>query len=129
MKVGQILKELDEFEKMLREYESTIRRYHKLFPKGDKEVGKKGEFSKVVQKKRKQRKSLIYWYSLLRPVIERNSQCFITADLFGGHETYKNLIVEGDLSDSQEIYDDLTWIRGSLDRFDPDAELDEECLR
>ena len=123
MKVREILEELDEFEKMLGEYKKNY------FRMPESNGGFSLEKRAHVSLQEKLRVQLLRKYSFLRPIIEEYSQCFISTRTFEDStypdETYKFVIQNRSIKDFKRLYDDLEWIRGSLDRYDPETELDE----
>ncbi|MBW1740245.1 MAG: hypothetical protein JRJ42_03810 [Deltaproteobacteria bacterium] len=130
VKVKEVVKEIDEFEKMLREFAREYLLHVSQQSKtktSDESIVE--ELADLLYSDRPQGQ-LIRKYSSLRPIIEKYSQCFISTRTFKDnstypHETYKFVIQNRSIMDFKRLYDDLEWIKGSLERYDPETELDE----
>lgn len=123
MKVAKLLEKLEEFQRLLKEFERQNR-----FLQGRSGLGAhdddapRGHYSQDDF-----RLLLIRQYHRLRPYIETYSCCFrsVSADGSEGAEIYE-VLIEKTSADFTVLYDDLNQIQDRLRQYNPDTVLDEK---
>ncbi len=124
MKAGKLIAELEEFERLLKEFE---RQKQSLL--GKPVAGLHDDWTPQEQRVHYSfddfRLLLIRTYYRLRPYIETYSCCFRTTKEDGteGEEIYE-VVIEKSSADFAVLYDDLEQIRNHLRQYSPDTVLD-----
>ena len=127
MKAGKLLEELEEFQRLLKEFERQNRFLLGKSPSGYNDDTESQRQRTAHFSLDDYRLLLLRRYHHLRPFIETYSCCFRTVREDGtkGEEIYEVLIEKGS-GDFTVLHDDLAHIRKGLSQYDPDTTLDEK---